>query len=838
VTIAARRPGVLERPGQRFPMFFRDTPLESPSRVAPPHGHPCPIEEELSLPLSTCSNCGHALDVGARFCPACGTKVLAGVAAQGMIGRTLSDKYRVLEELGSGSMGTVYLAEHIGLKKKVALKILHDDLLVSEDTLQRFQREGIAAGKFTHPNAIQIFDFDRFGDLYYLAMEYVEGDNLAVFLRENGPMSPRTAVRFVSSVLGALAEAHGHGIVHRDLKPENIMVLRGATGDMTIKVLDFGLSKLVDRPVGASIVTQVGRIMGTPLYMAPEQAGGAEVDHRSDLYSVGLMLYECLTGKQPFQGNTITELLIKQATEPPPSIFETYPDLGVPHGLELVIRKALEKLRENRYASAMEMLADLNSVDLDGPARALAPSSLALAPRSPDAVARPVPSRAGSRSKPIVAIALGAIVIMVAWRVLAGSESAPAFARVSQKAPEARTQIESSYLSLIDSVRGGLAGGDPRLALAMVSQAHGMACVDAEAFLLRGRIHAAGGDVDAARLDIAEALARDPNYAEAAAALGWLHLDQGALEEAERAFTRAEEIDAYSSDALAGRGALAYLGDDRDAARALFLNATELDPSNGRAWSWLGRTLLDAGDVAGAQDALVKAKRNDGSWQTFAALGEVYLALDRVEDAERELKRALELDPGLAAAPRSVVAALATVYLDSNRFDDAIAFLAPRVRPPGRSDSDGPLHLLYGTALYRAGRTQDAIAALEAGLACGPDAEASLLLGILYRDAGRDAAAETALRAAIAANDGLAIAHLDLGLLLFARERFGDARDSVERALELDADLAYAHYALGLLYMDYLGEAGRAADHLERYQELGGIDKRVSTWLERLGRRQ
>ena len=192
-----------------------------------------------------------------------------------LIGRTLGGKYRVLERIGEGSMGTVYRGEHAALKKAIAIKVLRRDLEVGESELRRFQREGIAAGQLNHRNVTQVFDFDRAEDgLVYLAMELVEGKNLAEWLRARGPLPPTLAVELMRQLLATLVEAHRHGIVHRDLKPENIMVVEGQDAAPSLKVLDFGLSKLVDQAQDASHLSLPGRVIGTPLYMAPEQWRG------------------------------------------------------------------------------------------------------------------------------------------------------------------------------------------------------------------------------------------------------------------------------------------------------------------------------------------------------------------------------------------------------------------------------------------------------------------------------------------------------------------------------------------------------------------------------------
>jgi serine/threonine-protein kinase len=422
--------------------------------------------------MRTCSSCGESILSEARFCPSCGAKVVeGGPTADPVIGRILNEKYRVLSKLGSGSMGTVYLGEHITLQKKVALKILRPEFLAGDETLTRFQREGIAAGKFTHPNAIQIFDFDRADATHVdLAMEYIEGEDLGQYLRREGRTSLERAVALGRQILSALAEAHACGIVHRDLKPENIMVVHGPGEHPSIKVLDFGLSKLVHLPLGASLQTQPGRIMGTPLYMAPEQGVGDPVDHRSDLYSVGLILYEMVTGTRPFRCDSVVELISKQISEPVPALTDSHPQLFVPGRLEDVIRRALEKRKEDRYQTAQAMLDALEAVDLADPtpARALPKSR---SPRQTIETAQRSPSF--SRKGMWVVVALLAVLgfVVGGWKSgLFGGGAAPV-PRASMKPLQERTPVEASYVSLLDEARRNLNAGETNGALARVGEA-------------------------------------------------------------------------------------------------------------------------------------------------------------------------------------------------------------------------------------------------------------------------------------------------------------------------------------------------------------------------------
>ena len=765
-----------------------------------------------------CTNCEFDIAGEARFCPQCGTQVVVEPGSDPLLGRTLNGKYRISEKLGEGSMGSVYLAEHIGLQKRVALKVLHSDLLVGEDAVQRFRREGIAAGKFSHPNAIQIFDFDEAdGSVFFLAMEFIQGPNLKEFLARHGPLEAPRAIEVIRQVLQALAEAHTHGIVHRDLKPENIMILEGSGGQLTVKVLDFGLSKLVNRPVGASLQTMPGVIMGTPLYMAPEQAGGEVVDARSDLYAVGLILYELMAGASPYAGESFTEIIIKQATEMPPPLAEARPGLRVPADLDAILQKSLAKQKEDRFQSCAEMLEALDGADLAGPeARTTVP------PR-----AQPAPESAGrapgARSKaPVFIGAAAAIALAALWFLLPGGSSSDDVARVSQKEASALTEEERSYLAQLERTRSHLRTGDTDAALSAVRDAQRMACSDSEAFLLRAQVYASRNDFDTARADLREALRVDPEYAEAEAAIGWLDLRTGDPEAADEHFEAALADDATCAPALAGRGALAFEDGDFDGALELLSQACDLAPDAARPQLYLGRTYLALGEPQKAVQPLIEAKRNDHrSAQAYAYLGQAYLALDRTEDAEVQLQEAHRLDRN-AEAPQ---VGLASLWIGQARYNEAVLLLeAALERSPGREQ---PLALL-AAAYDGSGRTAEAIATLERIPPEQRDDQAHALLGTLYHLDGR---LEDALDAY--ASGDVVERHLNLGLVLMQLGRAQESVEHFERSLA-ESDNPTAHFALGILFMDYLGDPARARTHFEEYRQLGGSDNRVNGWLQRL----
>jgi eukaryotic-like serine/threonine-protein kinase len=268
-----------------------------------------------------------------------------------LIGRTFDTRYVIERKLGSGGMADVYLAEDQELGRRVALKLLDDRHASDEQFVERFRREAQSAAGLNHPSIVSIFDRGYAEGTYYIAMEYLDGRTLKELLVKNGPTPVPIAIDYARQILGALAFAHRNGIVHRDIKPHNIVV----GGDGRLKVTDFGIARS-----GTSQMTEAGSIVGTAQYLSPEQARGAPVDPRSDIYSLGVVLYEMLTGQVPFSGDTPVEIAMKhlsQVPEPPSKLRD-----GIPHDLDAIVMRALAKDPEQRYATAEEMDADLARV--------------------------------------------------------------------------------------------------------------------------------------------------------------------------------------------------------------------------------------------------------------------------------------------------------------------------------------------------------------------------------------------------------------------------------------------------------------------------------------------
>jgi eukaryotic-like serine/threonine-protein kinase len=290
-----------------------------------------------------------------------------------LVGRTIAGKYVVENLIGSGAMGAVFRARQVALEKTVAIKVMHGEHADDPAFAGRFHREAKAASRLNHPNSIQVLDFGAEPDgLLYIAMEYLDGRSLHHVLRDEWPLAPGRVADLLMQTLAALAVAHDMGIVHRDLKPENVMVLSGTDDDGRpkdiVKVCDFGIAKITDprayRGTGErdseGPVTTAGFLVGTPEYMSPEQGRGEKLDPRSDLYSVGVILFEMLTKRVPFEAENAIGVVLKHITEEPPVPSRLVP--GVDARLDAIALRALRKFREERYPSAREMRAELRVV--------------------------------------------------------------------------------------------------------------------------------------------------------------------------------------------------------------------------------------------------------------------------------------------------------------------------------------------------------------------------------------------------------------------------------------------------------------------------------------------
>ncbi|OQX69458.1 MAG: hypothetical protein B6A08_05120 [Sorangiineae bacterium NIC37A_2] len=275
------------------------------------------------------------------------------------VGDIVSERYQIRRLIGRGGMGVVYEAEHVHMKKRVALKVLHTQHTLDADLVQRFEREAVLLGRLDHPGVVTASDFGQLpSGAFFLVLEYVDGERLAQVIKRTGPMPPSRAFRIAVQINAALVAAHSAGIVHRDLKPDNVMLVATDDDDDFVKVLDFGIAKIAgDAAESRPGITRAGTVFGTPEYMAPEQARGDIVDYRADLYALGMILYEMLTGTSAFRNSDMVAVLTAQMMDTPKPLPDT-----VPAELAALTMKLLEKSPEDRPDSAVTLAAAFAAV--------------------------------------------------------------------------------------------------------------------------------------------------------------------------------------------------------------------------------------------------------------------------------------------------------------------------------------------------------------------------------------------------------------------------------------------------------------------------------------------
>ena len=302
--------------------------------------------------MNTCTTCGAEWPDETKFCPSDGTTLRSAQAGASLVGSILADRYHIIEKLGEGGMGAVYLGEHVKMGRRSAIKVMTQALSQDADAIARFNREAANAARINHPNVCGIYDFGETSDgTIFLAMELIEGESLTDLLKREAPLGVHRATALLRQTADALQAAHDLGIVHRDLKPDNIMIARARDDSDLVKVVDFGIAKAMGGEEGQK-VTRTGLVVGTPEYMSPEQLSGDVLDGRSDVYSLALVFFRILTGSLPFQADSAQEVMIKRLTDEPTKLEDALPGREFPPRLQQVMDHALERMPADRFESA------------------------------------------------------------------------------------------------------------------------------------------------------------------------------------------------------------------------------------------------------------------------------------------------------------------------------------------------------------------------------------------------------------------------------------------------------------------------------------------------------
>jgi eukaryotic-like serine/threonine-protein kinase len=306
-----------------------------------------------------CLVCHQEFPYELRVCPTDSAQLVA-FASDTLPGTTLAEKYYVESLIGSGATSRVYRAEHTQMKRPAAIKMLKSNLITDEQSKLRFDQEARAVSSLAHPNLVTVYDVGVAprGEPYII-MEYLEGESLTEILEREGHMAVQEALRVFIQATDALIHAHKRGVIHRDLKPSNLMLVETDEGDTVIKIVDFGLAKLKTLTGEHQKLTKTGEVFGSPIYMSPEQCTGKKVDARTDVYSLGIVMYQAFTGRPPFLGKNSIDVIRKQLKDPVPSFREANPELSLSREIESVVMKALCKNPEDRYQTMQQLHDDL-----------------------------------------------------------------------------------------------------------------------------------------------------------------------------------------------------------------------------------------------------------------------------------------------------------------------------------------------------------------------------------------------------------------------------------------------------------------------------------------------
>jgi serine/threonine-protein kinase len=613
-----------------------------------------------------CPDCGAHFVLSETVCPHDGSILIASSEiSDPLIGKTIDGKYRVGSKLGGGGFGAVYRAEHLMMGRTVALKVLHHHLLKTDNRnefLVRFQREARTACQIDHPNAITIHDFGIFEDTPYLVMQYVEGQTLKQVIGQHGALALDRTVAIMEQVAAAVQEAHNAGIVHRDLKPDNVILTHAKDGSERAVVLDFGIAKLLsdDGNSLSSQLTQTGTITGTPQYLSPEQARQEEVSTCSDIYSLGVILYELLTGEVPFNADSVITTLVKHMNDQPPRFADLDKGLAIAPAIEAVVMKALEKSPASRQQSAGEFATELCEAAGIVPGTSISsaslPSQVIEIEKTPSVrIELNIPTRRNTYA------ILGALVLLVgggAYALLASEEKVaepqievPVVAK-PKLVPALTSESYKETLALAEKER---AQKNWLKAAAHYSAALKFKSDDPEVYFKHGDVLISAGKLKEAAESLEFAVKLDPNVEKFHANMGYVYGELGDLEASLAAYKDALRL-SPKKPLLHNNVGFTYFNMKKYAeAERAYKKCIRTD----RTFS---RCFYNLGDVYRAQNKLNKVvaiykivlQLEPNNAAARNNLGETYQALGRKNNAKSEYRKAIKIDPTFARAQKNL----------------------------------------------------------------------------------------------------------------------------------------------------------------------------------------
>ncbi len=487
--------------------------------------------------MASCTGCTAAVQLEDTFCARCGAPVI-----DPFVGTVVGERYRIVSRIGIGGMGAVYRAEHTMMRRDLAIKVLLPELSGKEEFARRFEREAESASRLDHPNIITVTDFGRTAEgSLFLAMEFLAGTSLAAAIAA-GPMPVPRALAIERQILRALDHAHSAGVVHRDLKPENIMLVERDGNREVVKILDFGIAKVTEPQSGMpgrEALTQAGVIFGTPEYLSPEQALGEAVDARADIYAAGVILFEMLAGRRPFESEDKVKIISMHLAHAPPRIREVNPTVDVPIPLEQAVLQAMEKSRDNRFSTAVAFLQALEDAE--------APLDPAL--EVSGTISAMTVGRHGGRG-PAMGIAAAALVVLVGGLALkrrAGHHPAALIATPTRPAPPPPDLAQE-----LKKVEVWLEDGDTASARRALETALSDRPKDGRVRYMLGRVAYEENRRAEALDDYREAIALDPGFRGDPVLLGHVEAMLAEPKEADAALDLViEHIGAPAADLLA-----------------------------------------------------------------------------------------------------------------------------------------------------------------------------------------------------------------------------------------------------------------------------------------------